>query len=233
MTAKWQVSGFQSAVIGDAMTDLLSRVINGVETAVSWCSSASDPSTGAPVAWGIAEVGRPWLDTGVDGSAAQPVLKVWCQITAGPTYGWRRLRLKKEKRLTTYQAVTAINALSPAVASVAWASYSLASILDTAGVQDTGDVAHLVTSVRLRVRFRSGASEVLGTGATETPYLAFRKTGASEETKIHAQVAAREVEQEIEVSLDTSEQLDFKYEAGTGTPGGTWDVYLTTLKEEV
>ncbi len=238
MTSKWNDSGFQVAAIGDAVTDLFSRLINGVDSAITWCAKATDPSSGAPVAWGVSQVGRPWLDIGVDGTAANPVLKVWCQLTATPTYGWRRVRLRKVKDLTTPVAVTGINSQSPASADITTAAVSLTTLLDTAGVQDTGDTARLVTAVWLRVKFRGGAAETLGTGATETPYLLFRTTGGTNEQKVGAVsdgggFTARQVERVIRVPLDASEQLDFGYAGGGGTKAGVFDAYLVGFEEEV
>src|SRR5436190_4485822 len=87
------------AATGQTWAEQLSYIGYGLDAACANLSSATDPSTSAPVAWGILEVGRLWHDIGVDGSVANPVLKIWQQITAGPTYGWRRLRIPKVKFL--------------------------------------------------------------------------------------------------------------------------------------
>lgn len=238
MTARWNVSGYPARAIGDAIQSILSGVIDGVATALTLCSSATDPSTAAPTTWGVAEVGRPWLDVGVDGTAANPVLKMWVQLTGTPTYGWRRLRILKTKHLATPLAVTGINSLSPASADVALAAVSLATLLDNAAAQDTGDNVRLATGAILRVRFRGGAAETLGTGATETPYLAFRKTGATDEQRVHAVsdgagFTARAVERVIYVPLDTSEQVDFGYAGGGGTKAGVFEVHLLGFTEVI
>lgn len=240
MTAQYNVSGYPPTVLGDAVSDILARLIAGVDTALTLCASATDPSTGAPSTWGVNQVGRPWLDVGVDGTAANPVLKVWCQLTAGPTYGWRRARLRKTKMLATPVAVSAINSQSPASANITLgaAPIDLTTTLDGAGVQDTGDTARTVIAAWLRVRFYGGAAETLGTGATEGPYLAFRKTGATDEQRVHAVAdgagfSQRMVERTIRVELDSGEGFDFGYTGGGGTKGATFEVYLLGFEEEV
>jgi hypothetical protein len=233
MSALWNVSGANAAAVGNNLTDLFTRLVNGVWTAVTLCAAASNPSSGAPTAWGATDVGRPWLDIGVDGTPADPILKLWAQVTGTPTHDFRRLRLKKIKRLDAPVAVTGINAASPAAGSIAWTTASLASLLDGAGVQDTGDVTRKVHAAYLLVRFRSGASETIGTGATETPHLGFRKNGATHEFKVHAQVQGRMVEAVLVVPLDASEVIEYRYEAGGGTPGGTFDVSIVGFEEEI
>lgn len=231
-------TGYQ-ADPADALNVLFTRLCNGVEAALSTYYGASDPSSGAlPSAWaGAGECGREWYDCGVDGTAANPVKKLWCQLTAGPTYGWRKLGQKKTKYLDAPVAVAGINALSGGSADIAIAAISLATDLDTVGVPDAGDAAHRVTAVWLRVKFRGGAAETLGTGATETPYLRFRKTGATDEQRIHAQAdgggfTARQTERVIRVPLDASEQLDFGYAGGGGTKAPVFDAYIVAIELE-
>ena len=103
-------------------------------------------------------------------------------------------------------------------------------------IADDEEAARLVQAVWLRVKFRGGAAETLGTGATETPYLAFRKTGATDEQRIGAVsdgagFTARNVERVIRVELDSSEQLDFGYAGGGGTKAGVFEVYLMGFEE--
>lgn len=239
MTAKWNsnVGGAQSAA-GDIANQSWgtegSRLVNGVWSAFTDNASASDPSSGAPIAWGSREVGAVWLDTGVSGTPANPVLKRWQQLTAGPTYGWRTLRMRKRKFIAdpTLAAVV-FTTVSPAAVDVPWEDVPLATVLDGAtpgDVQDAGQLACLVTEVLLQVEITPGASEVLTNPAKG--YISFRAKGAAnQDERIYAQVAARPVQQQLLVQLDSNEKCQFQVVVGTGTPNFAYSAKIVEITE--
>jgi hypothetical protein len=165
----------------------------------------------------------------VDGTAQNPVRKEWAQLTGTPTYGWRRLRLKKEHAEDTDPSVTTITG-SPAAADVAWADASLATLLDT--YQDSGQSTHRVSGVLLRVRVKPGSSETLAAG-TDDCYFALRKKGATHERRVYGQVAGRWAEQQVFVPLDANEVLQYSVKVGGGTASFAFEVSLVAWYEEV
>lgn len=228
---KWNTVGYPAADITMFGDDAFAAIIQGIDTVATRYSGATDPSTSAPVAWGLAEVGKQWLDTGVTGTAANPVLKEWQQIAvSGPTYGWRIIRRWKSKFLTTPQAVTFIPA-SAAAADVAYTDVSLASLLNTAGVQDASQNECLVRAVWMRIRVRTGASETIPSG--DNCYFAVREKGSTTEFKVYPQVAARYVEAQVLVGLNSSEIFQFAVDVGGGTPAFEYEAWMVGFVEEL
>lgn len=229
MSLGWNTSGRpRRAATGQTWAEQFTYVGYGLDAAMTHQASATDPSTSAPVAWGSSEVGTFWLDIGVDGTAANPVLKQWQQITAGPTYGWRRMRLRKVKWLNdpATDGTVVFTTTSPQTADVAWEDVPFATILDDSSsgdVQDANNVAAKVTEVLLRVRYTE--SGVI-TDATKG-YIAWRAKGGSQEYRIYAQVTGRPTEAEIWVPLDSNEKAQFSLVVGTG--GGASGAYSATV----
>lgn len=233
MSLGWNTSGRpRRAATGQTWAEQASYFGYGIDAAMTHQSSATDPSTGAPSAWGSSEVGTLWLDIGVDGTAANPVLKQWQQITATPTYGWRRMRLRKMKWLNdpATDGTVVFTTASPQVADVAWEDLPFATILDDASsgdVQDANNVAAKVTEVLLRVRITDS-----GTISSATKgYIAFRAKGGSQEYRIYAQVSGRPVEEEIWVPLDTNEKAQWSAVVGTGAPSFAYSATVVAFAE--
>lgn len=224
MTQLYNTSGGAAPASTDQASDYMGRCKNGIETALSDYSGSTDPSSGAPVAWGANEVGFKWLDTT---NAAYPVLKRWQQLTSSPTYGWRQLRMRKLIWPDTPQAIT-FSPAGPLAADQTWTTLALTTLLDAGSLQDVGEVQALVDAVLLRVRVTPGASETLGASDC---YMAFRKTGTSQEFRVYPQVAGRPFEAEIWVPLDTSEQFDWSVVVGTGTPDFAYQAEIRGLLE--
>lgn len=245
MTAQWNtnVGGAQSAA-GDVVNQDWgiegSRLVKGVWSAFTDNANATDPSAGAPVPWGSREVGAVWLDTGVDGTPASPVLKRWQQLTSTPTYGWRTLRLRKIRFIPdpTLAAVVFAPA-SPAAADVPWTDVALATTLDGAApgdVQDAGQLQALVSEVLLQVEVTADAAETL-TDPTKG-YIAFRAKGASftnQDERVYAQVAARPVQQQVWVPLAPAgadaEKMQFKVVVGGGVPSFVYSAKIVAIAE--
>lgn len=237
MTKKWNVSGSpRRAATGQTWATQAGYLGDGIDTAATHYSSATDPSTGAPVAWGVAEVGSWWHDTGVDGTAATPVMKQWQQLTATPTYGWRTIKLRKIKFLPdpTLAAVT-FTSVSPAAADVAWEDVALATTLDGAtpgDVQDAGQLACKVSEVLLLVTITPGASETITNAAKG--YIQFRQKGATnQDVRVYAQVSGRPTQAQVWVPLDTNEKMQFGVVVGTGTPSFAYTAYILAIAEQI
>ncbi len=225
MSQLWNTSGGQAAATSQNASDFMGNCKNGIEAALTDYSGTTDPSSGAPVTWGASEVGYKWLDTS---NADWPVLKRWQQLTAsGPTYGWRMLRLRKTIFADAPQAVV-FSPASPAAANVAWTTHDLSTLLDAGSLQDSGQLEALVTEVLLRVRVTPGASETIGAADC---YMAFRKTGTSQDFRIWPQVSGRPFEQFIWVPLDSNEAFDWAIAVGTGTPSFAYQADVVGVNE--
>ncbi len=239
MTAQWNsnVGGAQVAA-GDTANQNWgtegARLVKGVWSAFTQNASASDPSSGAPTAWTSREVGALWLDTGVDGTAASPVLKRWQQLTSGPTYGWRTLRMRKTKFIADPTlAVVTFSTASPAAADVAWEDVAFATVLDGAtpgDVQDAGQLAAIVSEVLLQIEVTPGVSEVI-TDATKG-YMAWRCKGATnQEQRVYGQVAGRPFQAQLLVQLDANEKAQMKVVVGTVTPNFAYSAKVVEIHE--
>lgn len=226
MTQTYQVSGFPAPATTDFMDVYATRLFNGVETVRTLYAGSSDPSVGAPVTWGAADVGVLWLDTT---DPANPKLKLWQQLSATPTYGWRTLRILKTKYLSTPQAIT-FSPASPAGADVAFTDVSLATLLNGAGAQDAGQTVPVVRAVQLRIRVRTGALETIPAG--DNCYFAVREKGSTNEQRVYPQVANRYVESQVWIGLDSSEVFQFAVDVGGGTPAFEYEAWVCAIAEE-
>lgn len=223
MAQLWNTSGGSKPASTDDASVYMGRCLNGIDTAITGYSGTSDPSSGAPIAWGAAEVGAPWRDTTV---AANPVWKQWQQLTSSPTYGWRTLRLSKRIDLATQAALT-FSPVSPAAADQTWTTLDLSTLLDSH--QDAGQVDPLVTRVLLRVRIRTGASETIP--LTDDAWISFRRNGSTNEARVYAQIQNRYAEDRVWVDLDGGEILEWRVEVGGGTPAFEYEAWLVSLEE--
>jgi hypothetical protein len=223
---KHNTSGYPAPALTMDGDDYFAGNHNGVLTALTNHSGAPDPSSGAPVAWGADEVGRVWLDTT---DPANPVFKLWQQLSGTPTYGWRTLRYLKTKWLTAPQAVT-FSPASPAAADVAATDVDLTTLLDGAGVQDTSQTAPVVKGVWLRVRVRTGASETI-TAATDHAYFQLNEKSSTVVQRLYCQVANRYVERTVFVPLDSGEIFQFLVKVGGGTPAFEYEAWVVGLVE--
>lgn len=231
MTNGWNDSGGDAYDTDDDWSTASGKFGLGIDAALTLNASATDPSVGATETWGADQVGRPWWDIGVDGSAASPVLKIWQQLTSSPTYGWRRMRLPKLIWLDTPKAVT-FTSTSPAGSDVPWEDVDLVTALDASGSQDTGQVASRVKAVCLQVRCKTGASETIVAGTSE-PYIAFRAKSGSQDSRVSPQVQNLPMEQQVWVPLDSAEVMQFMVTVGGGTPGFIYEAWIIGIEEEI
>lgn len=226
MSQQWNTTGFPRSAGTDDVSTYLGLLLAGVNTAATNYAGPTDPSVGAPSAWGAGEVGTLWVDTT---DPAQPVLSVWQQLTAaGPTYGWRRLRMPKLVRLDDPSAATVtFTSASPAGADVPWEDVDLSALLSTYRDPDEAKVVRVLLGVKLR----TGAAETVPT--TDDAYMAFRKKGSSDAhgERVYAQVANRYVYAQVEVELDTAQTMQMKVEVGGGTVAFEYEVRLLAFME--
>jgi len=225
MTALWNTAAGAKAAGSDDASTYMGKCLNGIDTAVTHYASGTDPSSGAPIAWGVADVGITWKDTT---DVRNPAWKQWQQLTAaGPTYGWRTMRIRKRIDLATHAALT-FSPVSPAAADVAFTDLDLSTLLDAS--QDAGEDEGLVTQVLLRVRIRTGASETIP--LTDDAWMAFRAKGETHDgQRVYAQIQNRYVEASIWVNLDADEILQFRVEVGGGTPAFEYEAWVVALLE--
>lgn len=207
MTQKHNTSGYPKAATTDYADVAGAAFINSHETALSRFAGTSNPATGAPTAWGSAEVGYLWLDTT---DANSPVLKQWQQLTTGPTtYGWRDMRTPKLVWLgTPFDAV----ASTTSATDVAYTDVDLTASLDSSG-QDSGQVLPTVRLVCLRVMANCTVGAI---PAGDTGFVKVRGKGNTDETKVHALVAAKPHYQQVWVSLDTGEAFQYGVDTNAG-----------------
>lgn len=206
MTQKHNTSGYDKATTTNDVDVAGAAFINSHETALSRFSGSSDPSVGATVTWGSAEVGYTWLDTtDVD----SPIEKQWQRLTAGPTYGWRTMRKPKVKWLETpFDAV----ASTTTAADVVYADKDLTASLDSSG-QDAGQLLPTVRLVCLRIMANCTVGAI---PAGDTGYVKVRGKGFTDEHKVHALVAAKPSYQQVWVSLDTTETFQYGVDTNAG-----------------
>ena len=205
MAQDWNTTSQAAAATTDAVDVAGAALINGVKTALTRYSGSANPATGAPSAWGAAEVGTPWVDTtDVD----TVVGKQWQRLTAAPTYGWRTLKTPKLLWLTT--PATAVAAASTA-ADLAYATLDLSAVLD-ASVQDAGQVLPLVRAVCLRIYCKCTGAIPAG----DTGFVKVRENGSTNEIKVHAQVNGKPVYQQAWIGLDSGEILQWGVDTNAG-----------------
>ena len=204
-------------------------VQEGILTALSGFVSTSDPSSGASPSWGVDDVGRLWLDTGVSGSTNNPVLWRWEKLSATPTYGWRPLRATGTKYLTTPKALTLAG--SPAAADVAYTDYDFSTDLADGGSGNVKDAAgytiKTVIAVLLRQVVKPGNSETLAAGSDDC-YIAWRAKSATDAFYVRAHAAGRKAEYKFWLALDASQVAQYTVKVGGGTPSfdfGTAEIH--------
>lgn len=210
MAQTWNAGANPLGTVADDADDLFSELIGGVQTALTCYSGSSDPSTGAPTAWGVGEVGTWWKDTtDVDNI----VWKQWQRLTAGPTYGWRTVRAHKHLWPTANVAVIAATSTG---ADVVYTDQSLASIAD-ASLQDSGQLLGLVKVATLIIRCRFTTSTHPG---GDKLFVKVRNKGGTNERKVYCAPTVNVwVEQEVECLLNSSEV--FQYGVDTNAGGNT------------
>lgn len=227
MTQKHNSGAYDAPATTMDMDDFAAAVVGSIETALTHYAGSSDPSTGAPAAWGAAEVGYVWCDTT---DPYTPVWKQWTKLTAGPTYGWRTLRRWKIRWLTTPAAVT-FGTASPQAADVAWEDVDLTALLD-ASCQDAGQVLAAVRAVCLRIRVKTGASETIPTDGSDNCYFAVRENGSTTQFNVYPQVARRYTESQVWVGLDAGEIFEFMVDIGGGTAEFAYEAWVVGIAEE-
>lgn len=223
MTQAWNNTGFPAAATTDDIDVAGAALINGVKTALTRYWGSADPSSGAPTAWGSAELGTEWWDsTDTD----NPVRKVWSRLTAAPTYGWRTLRYPKLKWLTTPAAVT-FSPASPAAADVVYTDVDLTSLLDSS-CQDAGQLLPVVKAVLLRIRVRETGTIATG----DNTYFKIRGKGTTDERKLYCKVSSVYEEQDVWVSLDSAGAFQFGIDVGSASPNVEYEAWVRAIVEE-
>lgn len=223
MTQKHNTSGYTKATTTTDVDVAGAAFINSDETAMTWFYGSSDPSVGAPSAWGSAEVGYNWLN-GTD--AANILWRRWCQLTTDPTYGWRDMRVRKVLQPSEPVAVN-FSGASPAAADTGWTEVNLASLLDS-DVQDSGQIGVTVHDVTLFVTLTPGASETVG---ASNCFIEFRRdSGTLACAKLKAQVATFPVCGTVKVPLAV-EKFEYRVVVGGGTPSCAFTAYIIEATE--
>jgi len=197
MTALWNTSGEVKPTTATVYPTFGSRIINGVDTAVTRYYGSSDPSSGA--SWGASEVGVEWVDSTNEingaGDDLGAVVKVWCVLTTAPTYGWltRNLRAYIPEEPNSN------------VLNLANQSTTAFTDLDLNTATDGRAIA-----VRLLVTIEDS-----GTPAAAV-FADFRKNGTTTDARarrVYPQVTDIPVCQIIEVELDSTQIMEYAIDA--------------------
>jgi len=220
----------------DLGSDAFTKLINGVEAALSSFYGATDPSTGS---WGSGQLGYRWISTdpALGHSDSNPAVYRWEQTdSVGPTYGWVLLGLLGWRRHDTpANRALSFSPASPATANVAWSDHSFASQLDTERTAQGISTDKLAYAAKLRIRVE--AADTIPTGASnETKgYFAIRRKGdTGDGARIYAQVADRALEQEVVVFLDSAETAQFAVQVEDGaSPSFKYEAWVEAWMEMV
>lgn len=222
MTSKWNTAGEPRPTGSTTFPVKTDQHTEGIDTAATHYAGSSDPSVGAPSAWGAAEIGTFWLDTT---DPQNPKLKQWQQLTATPTYGWRPLCLRYFDVRGDPQAIT-FSPAGPYTVNQAFTDLDLSALLDNIQTVSAG----LVSEVLLKVRIAD-----TGTGfATTQPYVAFRQNGiltAASERRLYAQVSGLAVERDIWIPLDVNEIVEWAVTVAPTSPSFTLEAWLVGFAE--
>lgn len=230
MVQKWNTTTYPKPSAATKIPAHVDDNTDGIDTALTHWDGASDPQD----SWGSDEQGYlgnsrgAW--TGVTGSSLNPKWARWEDLTGGGSYGWRALKLRMLKFLTTPVTVS-LSPAGPYSADDALDGTNLqdvTTILDGAGVQDNDD--KLVTEILLRIRVQTGASETLG---ADNAYFVVRQPSSTAEHRVYAQVVNRYAERDVWVPLDSSEQFEWGVYVGGGTASFTVALQLLAFMEEI
>lgn len=189
--------------------DLSSLFIGGIKSALTRFAGSTDPSSAALTPWDATDVGTQWLDTGATGTAVTPILWTWSRLTSGPTYGWSRDREPKIIMLTAPQDVIAAASIA---ADSAAADVNLATILDTAGVQDAGDNERVVRAVLLDVYLKPTAAVATG----DKCWIELKAKGETAVWRVNGQVNGVPVRQRAWLACSSAEVIQRQYDTNVG-----------------
>lgn len=205
-----------------ANVDSVGRLIEGVKAARTLQAGSASPSAVADTAFSSTDVGTLHHDTT---TAAQPALKQYRQITAGPTYGWQTLQLVRKLRPADVVAVVALTSTSVDVAY--GAAVSLATIFDNS-VQTSGQVGFRVWSVLLRVRVRF-TSSTHPTG--DKLWVKLKNADGTQERQLSCPTAVNTwMEYEVQLHLNSSEE--YKLAVDTAAGGNTVEYQIDAIEAE-
>ena len=221
MSQGWNSGSAERADSGDNFAPAVTKLILGIETALTCYYGTTDPSSGAPVAWGTTELGSLWADStnAVDqmsGDDLGATTKRWEVLTDAPTYGWRTLGLRGYVALEPNESVLS---------------------LSTGG---TG--AFVPVPIQAETSTRSIAARLLlrmsyPEAPTTSTYAEVRDPGTSTDAitrRIYPQVAGQFVTYETVVGLNGSHAFEYQVSTqGGGTTHATLDVVVLGYYERV
>lgn len=213
MTAKWKNNGFGAPTVATVFSDRMTDVQQGLETALSDYSGTSDPSSGAPVAWGAAEVGFKWLDTTNQrfggGDDLGSVLKRW-ERTGAAGYDWRTLN------------------------AVSWIPVSpITNVLNAVGTNTVAmtdlDLTTVLTSYTTRAlcNIQVIDRDGVGTGV----FAAFRQNGVTADaqtTRLYPSVVSIPVAGQFWVGVDSGQIFEYQVAPSSGT-GNLFDLRIDVV----
>ena len=203
MVSKWNTSGSPVPTSETNYADHITDLDDAIDTALSCDSGTSDPSSGAPTAWGVTEIGRLWFDrtneVGAGGDDLGATTKRWEKVGATPTYQIRTLNL----RGFVAKAPTVSLVSATATSQTAWVDV-------TVGGATTSSRA-LAVELYVEVSESNPAAGI---------FAAFRKKGVTTDphpVKVYPQVATLTNTAMIRIELDTAQTFQYQYIASGNT----------------
>jgi hypothetical protein len=231
MTQKWDTTGDPkpvSGVGGDNADVWMTKVMNGVDTAITRYSGTGDPSSGA--GWGSAQIGATWLDTSGTTGGHSPVEKEWAPRSTGG-HGWRVFNGRREVWVDDAPDIGLAG--SPAGADLAFANHTLTSTLNT--YQDANFQTAQVREVLLACKVTAGASETYAAGE-DKGYLQLRKDGTATNIDLRVYAVGSGLpgfgQLWVPVAYDgTDEKIQRGVKVGNGTPSFAFVARLLAFRE--
>lgn len=222
LAQEWNSGVYVLGAVGHDADDLFSELVGGVKSALTCYSGSSDPSSGAPTAWGASEVGTWWKDTtDVDNI----VLKQWQRLTAVPAYGWRTMRYQKD--IAVAADVDAV-AVATHTSDLAFTDVDLSAVL-SASVKDSGQLLATVRRVRLQVYVKiTDTAHPTGLKC----YVALRQKGLT--APVHyvvAQILNIPVYAEVECGLNTAQVFQYAVDTNGGANDVEVGIKILSAKE--
>jgi len=213
MTSKWKNSGYAVPTGATVGATRFTNHQDGLETALSDYSGASDPSSGAPVAWGSDEVGFRWYDTTNQrygtGDDLGGVWKRWEKVGAS-SYDWRTL------------------------SGVSWVGVSpITNVLTAVGTNTVAftdlDLTTACSSYTVRALLNIQVSDRDGVGTGV--FAAFRQNGVTADaqtTRIYPSVTSIPVAGQFWVGVDSGQILEYQVAPSSGT-GNLFDLRIDVV----
>jgi hypothetical protein len=215
VTEKWDSPGGDKAAITNDVDDLLGRLIDGIDTAITSYYGGTDPSAGGGAgAWGATQLGSEWLDDtnaigAGDGRGAQR--KIWSKLAATPTYGLRTIDVRS------------INEKSPNVNKLALTSQSTTAFTDCDVSAQLGSYGARALAVLVMVEVEESTTP--GSGV----YAEFRADGVTtdaQEIRVYPQVAGIPFAAFLRIPLGPNGVFEYAINA---SGAGTFDLRVDIL----